>query len=181
MAELFHHPRLDIDSFLDATANAADLEYGYLIRTVGQEGMIRDIAKKELSKKALSLLQYAGLEDFSDVYEPVYHEDESVIMTPTDIASREHFELLSDELGAINGYRLTYIDYTKIILDKTIHRMDEGSAIISIDASYSPSGIYVVKDEHSFGWRGAETMPLPVEQRDTVAMAHFIRNITDIE
>jgi hypothetical protein len=181
MAELLHNPRLDVDSFLDATANAADLEYGYLMRTVGQEGMIRDIAKKELSKKALSLLQYAGLEDFSDMYEPLYREDDSMIMTPTDIASREHFELLSDELGAIHGYRLTYIDYTKIILDKTVHRMDEGSVTISTEASYAPSGIYVVKDEHSFGWNGAETTPRLVEPYDTVAMARFIRKITDIE
>jgi len=180
MNRAFHEAKLDEAAFLHATATAADLEYEYVVRMVGQEGLIRDIAAKAMAKKAISLLSYAGLEDPQDDAEQLYFQDESAIMTPSDIASREHFEWLRNEISVVNGYRLTYIDYTKIILDKTTASLDSIPVSTTVEASFSPSGVYVVKDQHTLGWQEIETIPLPVEPRDTMAMIWAMRTLMDL-
>ena len=181
MSEAFHEIRLDETAFLHATAAVKDLEYEYVIDMVGEAGMIRDIAIHHLANQAVRLLQYAGLDDFQADITPRYSQDESSIETPSLRASMDYFDDLAGKLDAINGYRLSHLDYSRIILDKTTYSLDTNAVSITIEASYSPSGVYVAKDQHTLGRREVETIPLPVEPRDVGTMVHFIRRLTDLD
>ena len=69
MHELHHEHTPDIDAFLQATQKAVDLDYEYVVKKVGIDSFMRDIDSKKMARMAISLLNEAGLEAFSELSE----------------------------------------------------------------------------------------------------------------
>jgi len=85
MSNAFPELTLDETAFMRATQNVADLEYEYVIRMVGQEGLINDITQKNLARTAVTLLDSAHIELFQD--------NEGLVFNQTKHLRREPFTI----------------------------------------------------------------------------------------
>jgi len=93
----------------------------------------------------------------------------------------EHLRLLADELGSINGYRLTLITDVKMILDQIVRTKDDCLMVISLEASLSPLGVTVAKDRHiAQHGRGVMKDVLEVGPEDVAIIDQFIQKIIDL-
>jgi hypothetical protein len=181
MSELPHEHTTDTTAFLTATFKAIEREYDYVVAKVGQEQLLQDMDQKKMARVAINLLQQADLDVFQGDEERHPGQDDSMNMSLSDEASVEHLRLLSDTLGAVNGYRLTLITDEKIILDQTVRTKDACLIVISLEASLSPMGIYVAKDRH-MAPNGHTIMKdvLEVGPEDVAVVDQFIQKIVEL-
>lgn len=181
MDHLPHEHTIDTGAFLSATLKAIESEYDFVEAKVGQARMLQDIDQKRMARIAVSLLEQADLEAFQEDEERTYNSNESLSISASDEASLEHLRLLADELGAVNGYRLTLINDDKLILDQTVRTKDTCLMVVSLEASLSPTGIYVAKDRHIAldGYAVSKDI-LEVGPEDIAVIDQFIQKIIDL-
>lgn len=182
MSEMPHEHTLDTATFLTATLKSADREYEYVARKVGQETLLRDIEQKTMARAAIGLFERATLSSFDGDEDTYFQSDALIPVAVSDEASLEHLRLLSDDLGAINGYRLTLVTDGKIILDQTVRTKDSCLMVISLEATLSPLGISVTKDRH-IALQGHAVMKdiLEVGPEDVAIIDQFIQKIIERE
>ena len=181
MSELPHEHTPDTTAFLTATLKTVDHEYEFVAAKIGQDAIIQDRDKKQLAVKALGLLQNADLDAFIGDQGEFFAGDESMNVSLTDEASLEHLRLLAGELGTINGYRLTLITDSKIILDQIVRTKDDCLMTISLEASLSPLGVYVAKDRHiAITGRAVMKDPLEVGPEDIAIVDQFVQKLIDL-
>lgn len=181
MSEQPHEHTPDTTAFLTATLKATELEYDYIVAKVGQDRLLSDIDQKKMARTAIGLLEQAGLDAFQDGEELFSHSDESETISASFELSREYLRLLAEEIGAINGYRLTLISTDKIILDQMVRTKDTCLMVISLEASLSPMGISVAKDRH-IAMKGRATMKdvLEVGPEDVAIVDQCIQKIIEL-
>lgn len=178
MDHLPHEHTLDTGAFLNATLKAVESEYEFVEAKVGQARMLQDIDSKRMARIAVTLLE----EVFQDEEDPQLPPEEAVSISATDEASLEHLRLLADELGSVNGYRLTLINDEKLILDQTVRTKDACLMVISLEASLSPMGIYVAKDRHiALEGHAVAKDVLEVGPEDIAIIDQFIQKIIDLK
>lgn len=181
MSELPHEHTTDTTAFLTATLKVVEREYDYVVAKVGQERLLQDLDQKKMARVAIGLLKQVDSDVFEEDQERRTEADDSTLISASDETSLEHLRLLADELGAINGYRLTLITGEKIILDQTVRTKDACLIVISLEASLSPLGIYVAKDRH-IAVEGHAIMKdtLEVGPEDIAVMDQFVQKIIDL-
>ncbi|MBC7565019.1 hypothetical protein H7100_02185 [Candidatus Saccharibacteria bacterium] len=181
MNELPHEHTPDATAFLMATSIAVESEYDFVVNKVGQETLLRDIDQRKMARTAITLVEQANIETFQGGEELFSNSDESEAVSASFELSREHLRLLAEEIGAINGYRLTLISTDKIILDQIVRTKDACLMVISLEASLSPMGIYVAKDRH-IAIKGRATMKdvLEVGPEDVAVVDQCIQKIIEL-
>ena len=181
MNEVPHEHTLETAPFLSATLKAIDHEYEYVSSKIGQEGIIRDIDQKKIAHAAIGILQRADVGAYTTDQEDYFDQDTPLVISASDEASVEHLRLLADELGSINGYRLTLITDVKMILDQIVRTKDDCLMVISLEASLSPLGVTVAKDRHiAQHGRGVMKDVLEVGPEDVAIIDQFIQKIIDL-
>jgi len=181
MSDFSHEHTPDTAAFLTATLKAIDHEYEYVATKVGQETILQDIDRRKIAVTAIGILQNADIDTLNSDPKDHFSSDESIIVSPSDEASLEHLRLLADELGTVNGYRLTLVTDTKIILDQIVRTKDDCLMIVSLEASLSPMGLYVAKDRHiARSGHAVEKDVLEVGPEDVAVIDQFIQKIIDL-
>ena len=177
MSELPHEHTPDTAEFLTATLKVVDQEYDYIAEKVGQEQILRTIDQKVMAHSAFILLESAYSDDFLND-DSFSTDTETGVSSEIYEASLEHLRLLSDTLGAINGYRLTLMTDKKMILDQVVRTKDNCLVVISLEASLSPLGVHVAKDRHIARDRlRIEKDTLEVGPEDISVIDQFIQKI----
>lgn len=179
MSNTFYECTIDQAAFTQAVQHIADLEYEYVLRMVGEDGLIRDIAQKDMGRKAVSLLERANIELFQDNESLGFRGEEHEEAYDSDLASMDYLSQVTGELGAIEGFHLIHINARRFIIDQFLRMGALHTETISIEAAYYPTGILVTKDRHDvFGRRDAEPEPLQVDPEDFAVVEEFVRNLT---
>ena len=182
MPEIPHEHSLDTSLFLTATQKVVEREYDYIVKKVGQETFLRDIDQRKMARTAIGIFERATVGSFDGDEDSYFESDAAMDISSSDMASREHMRLLSDEIGLINGYRLTLITDNKAIFDQIVRTKDECLMVISLEASLTPLGIIVEKDRH-IALHGRPVMKdvLEVGPEDIAIIDQFIQKIIERE